>query len=67
MDNYWSAMMMTQSIKAIFRHAPRTSRRLLVLLFAAIVILFNQAPALGQSRIKDIVFFESVRTNQLVG
>jgi flagellar P-ring protein precursor FlgI len=30
-------------------------------------MLFTSASALAQSRIKDIVFFEGVRTNQLVG
>jgi len=59
--------MMPQAIQTINRHRPASPRRLLFLLAAAIAILFNQAPALGQSRIKDIVFFEGVRTNQLVG
>lgn len=59
--------MTPQAIQTINRHSPASPRRLLILLATAIAILFNQAPALGQSRIKDIVFFEGVRTNQLVG
>ena len=56
---------MIQTIKAIFRHIPRSPKHLLVPVILA--TLFIQAPALGQSRIKDIVFSEGVRTNQLVG
>jgi flagellar P-ring protein precursor FlgI len=56
---------MIHSIKAICRHIPRSPHGLLVPVLLA--ILFVQTPALGQSRIKDIVFFEGVRTNQLVG
>ncbi len=39
-------------------------------LFVAVLVLlvlFVHASAMGQSRIKDIVFFEGVRSNQLVG
>lgn len=58
---------MIQNFKAIFGYGSNFARRRPILTILAIAIVFNHAPALGQSRIKDIVFFEGVRTNQLVG
>ncbi len=47
--------------------AALSRRYRLIPVIVTLLVLFFQAPAMGQSRIKDIVFFEGVRSNQLVG
>ncbi|MEX2617779.1 MAG: flagellar basal body P-ring protein FlgI [Alphaproteobacteria bacterium] len=49
------------------RPAPFSRRRRLIPAILTLLALFIHAPAVGQSRIKDIVYFEGVRSNQLVG
>ncbi|MDR3514856.1 MAG: flagellar basal body P-ring protein FlgI [Azospirillaceae bacterium] len=52
---------------ALPRHAGQTLRRVLVALLACGLALLPLAPASAASRIKDVVQFEGVRSNMLVG
>lgn len=58
---------MTNGSDLAQRPAPFGRRRWLGIAIIALLGAVFHAPAMAQSRIKDIVFFEGVRSNQLVG
>lgn len=60
-------MAMTNGSDLAQRPAPFGRRRWLGIAIIALLGVVFHAPAMAQSRIKDIVLFEGVRSNQLVG